>query len=381
MLPQTLSIADPAPSAVEPAGRTAPTPQSPRPVSLGALDWQEHSSVLENALASMPEHSAGLSASLAWCARIGAETPRPGFGDTALVWELLASVAAVDLSLARMLEPHLDALAILDQAGLGDVATSLDGIGASADSTWGVFAAEGPGQKVTAEHSASGWQLSGVKPWCSLAGTLSHALVTAHTEVGRRLFAVDLRDRGVVASAGPWVSRGLSDIVSAPVTFTAVPAIPIGDDGWYLQRPGFAWGGVGVAACWWGGTVGLARTLYAASEAREPDQIGLAHLGAVDIAVESARLALAATALIVDGAAKPADRPSVTAKRVRSIVVAAAETTLEHVNHGMGPLPLVADDAHARRVADLQIYLRQHHAERDEAALGRALLEAGGAPW
>ena len=62
MLPQTLSIADPAPSAVDPAGRTAPTPQPPRPVSLGALDWQENSSVLENALASMPEHSAGLSA-------------------------------------------------------------------------------------------------------------------------------------------------------------------------------------------------------------------------------------------------------------------------------------------------------------------------------
>ncbi|MEL4319290.1 acyl-CoA dehydrogenase [Leifsonia sp. YIM 134122] len=381
MLPQTLSIADPAPSAVDTAGRTAPTPQSPRPVSLGALDWQENSSVLESALASMPEHSAGVSASLAWCAGIGAGTPRPGFGDTALVWELLASVAAVDLSLARMLEPHLDALAILDQAGFGDVAASLGALGASADSTWGVFAAEGSGQKVTAQQSAAGWRLSGAKPWCSLAGTLSHALVTAHTEGGRRLFAVDLRDRGVMASAGPWVSRGLSDIVSAPVTFTAVPAIPIGDDGWYLQRPGFAWGGVGVAACWWGGTVGLARTLYAASEAREPDQIGLVHLGAVDIAVESARLALAATAMIVDGAALPADRPSVTAKRVRSIVVAAAETTLEHVNHGMGPLPLVADDAHARRVADLQIYLRQHHAERDEAALGRTLLEAGGAPW
>ncbi|KQX05082.1 MULTISPECIES: acyl-CoA/acyl-ACP dehydrogenase [unclassified Leifsonia] len=378
MLPQTLTIADP----VSPEGEAADhSGDGHRPVSLGALGWQENSPLLESILHSTPERPIALSEALAWCVGVGVGLPRPGFGDTALVWEVLASVAAVDLSLARMLEPHLDALAILDQAGIDDVATALGTIGASADSSWGVFAAEGPDKRVTASHTEDGWRLTGVKPWCSLAGSLSHALVTAHTEGGRRLFAVDLRGDGVEAWDGPWVSRGLADIVSAPVTFTDAPAIPIGDDDWYLRRPGFAWGGVGVAACWWGGVVGLARTLYAASEAREPDQIGLAHLGAVDIAVESGRLALAGAAMIVDGAAEPAQRPGVIARRVRSIVVDAAESTLDHVNHAMGPLPLVADDDHARRVADLQIYLRQHHAVRDEAALGRALLEAGGAPW
>ncbi len=43
----------------------------------------------------------------------------------------------------------------------------------------------------------------------------------------------------------------------------------------------------------------------------------------------------------------------------------------------LGPAPLALDDAHARRVADLTVYLRQHHAERDSAALGRALLDHG----
>jgi hypothetical protein len=33
-----------------------------------------------------------------------------------------------------------------------------------------------------------------------------------------------------------------------------------------------------------------------------------------------------------------------------------------------------------RRVADLELYVRQHHAERDEASLGRRLLE-GERPW
>ena len=38
--------------------------------------------------------------------------------------------------------------------------------------------------------------------------------------------------------------------------------------------------------------------------------------------------------------------------------------------HALGPAPLAFDPDHARRVADLQLYVRQHHAERDEAALG-----------
>jgi len=54
---------------------------------------------------------------------------------------------------------------------------------------------------------------------------------------------------------------------------------------------------------------------------------------------------------------------------------------LEHVGHATGPAPLALEDDHARRVADLQLYLRQEHAERDEAALGRHLLDAPQPPW
>lgn len=44
--------------------------------------------------------------------------PVPGREGTTALWELLASVAALDLTAARTLEPHLDAAAILEQAGL-----------------------------------------------------------------------------------------------------------------------------------------------------------------------------------------------------------------------------------------------------------------------
>jgi len=54
----------------------------------------------------------------------------------------------------------------------------------------------------------------------------------------------------------------------------------------------------------------------------------------------------------------------------------------------LGPAPLALDAAHAKRVADLSLYVRQYHSERDQESLGHALLEAadpremgGGAPW
>ena len=344
---------------------------------------------------------------LEWARAVGHVAPHPGGGRSGELWELLASTAAVDVGVARVLEPHLDALAILAAAGDVDLAA----VGADTASTWGVYAAEGPGVRVTATQGADGWTLDGVKPWCSLAQDVSHALVTAWTDEGRGLFAVDLRGSAVTPDAGPWVARGLSQVVSAPVRFDAAPAVPVGQTGWYLSRPGFAWGGIGVAACWWGGAVGVARDVFAACARREPDQIALAHLGAVDTALTGARAVLLEASDVVDAAGRPSAGsaplpalgalsaglgpagleparlqhpdlpPAVLARRVRNVVARAVEETLARAAHALGPAPLAHDEAHARRVADLALYVRQHHAERDDAALGRDLVARGTLPW
>ena len=323
-------------------------------------------------------------AAIALALLLGGRTPLPGAGNTARRWELLATVAAVDLTAARVAEAHLDALAIIAEAGL-DANVDLTEVGAGPDSTWGVFAAEGPGVKVQAEriqiHGQGRWHLVGVKPWCSLAGRLSHALITAHTTAGhRRLFAVSLRPPDVQPGDGKWVSRGLSQVVSSAIELRGAVAVPIGADEWYLNRSGFAWGGAGVAACWYGGAVGLARTLHAKLSAREPDQIGLMHLGALDLRLSAARSVLAAAARSVDEGRADGSAGVIMAGRVRGIVAGAAEDALQRLGHALGPAPLAQDEEHARRVADLEIYLRQHHAERDDAALGRQLL-TGDTPW
>lgn len=313
-----------------------------------------------------------VAATLGWAVAVGAAraADRPVVED----WSLLASVASLDVAAARILEPHLDALDILDQARRLDVDVDLESIGVHPGSSWGVFAAEGPGTRLEAHRAATGWRLSGTKPWCSLAHELTHALVTAWVGDERRLFAVALRTPQVDPHAGPWHARGLTQVMSAPVDFADATAVPVGEAGWYLRRPGFAHGGIGVAACWWGGALPLRDALLEAARRTGADQLSRVHLARVDTALWNARLTLKAAAATIDADPDPA----LLAGRVRAIVSDAVETALTEAAHALGPLPLVADERHARRVADLQIYIRQHHGERDLARLGGSVSEGRG---
>lgn len=331
-------------------------------------------------------------AALSLAAECGPQVPLPGSGATLERWEALATLGAADLTVARTLEPHLDALAILAEAGLPAPPPT---------STWGVWAAEGPGVRLDARATGQGHRLDGTKPWCSLANAVSDALVTAWVDDRQRsLFAVSLADPGVEPAEAAWVSRGLPRVTSGAVGFGQVRAREIGGPDWYLRRSGFAWGGIGVAAIWFGGSVAVARRLWRQARERRLDQIGQAHLGAVDASLWSARAVLSEAATAVDAGEADGAAGERWAMRVRQVVVDAAERVLAIADRALGPGPLAAEEAHAAAVADLRIYLRQHHGERDAAGLGRSLLQdavedpsaaeghqgaarpgAGSAPW
>jgi hypothetical protein len=307
--------------------------------------------------------------------KVGAETPLPAHGRTAAYLETLATLAAADVAVARVVEPQLDALAILAEC---PDPVDLAAVAADSDSSWGVFAAEGLGVRLNAVPDARGWTISGTKPWCSLAGDLSHALVTAHVDVPggseRRLFAVGLQRGGVVVHPEAWIARGLPTVPSGPVDFDAVPAVPVGAPGWYLERDGFEWGGIGVAACWFGGAVGVARRVLDAAGRRD-DDLGALHAGRCGAALFAARSALAAAASGTDAARLGREEARVLAQEVRSVVRGAGETVLREAAHALGPAPLALDAAYAARVADLELYLLQDHGARDELRLGRMLVE------
>jgi alkylation response protein AidB-like acyl-CoA dehydrogenase len=298
------------------------------------------------------------------------DLPLPGSGRTWERWLVLADLAGEDLSLARLSEGHVDALAILAELG-ADVP--------AAGSRWGVWAAQPPGPGLAASQGAGGWRLDGIKRYCSGAHACTHALVTAAAPDGNRLFAV--ATAGLAPVAGTWPATGMAASETLDVEFTDVLGEPVGGPGDYTGRPGFAHGGAGVAACWYGGARGVGQTLLTAAAKRDVGPYALAHLGAVDVALHTARDALARAAAQID--ADPADREHGgwrRALRVRALVEATATEVMARVGRALGAGPLCHDEAHARRVADLTVYLRQHHAEGDLAELGALAAEAG-ASW
>lgn len=264
---------------------------------------------------------------------------------------------------ARIAESHVDAVAILHELG---------GKPPEPGQLWGVWAAEAPDAVLTATDVDGAFTLSGTKVWCAGAGFCTHALVTARLVDGSGgLFAVTATDPTVKALPSTWWNAGMAGSDTRPVQFTGAQAVAVGDPGAYLNRPGFWHGAIGVAACWLGGARRVADPLYRCAASQSADAYSLAHLGAVDAALAAGDAILAAAANQIDD--DPFDRAGTAqllARRVRTVVEHAVDEAITRTGRALGPGPLCQDGRHAQRVADLSIYIRQSHAERDLAELG-----------
>ncbi|PJM70093.1 acyl-CoA/acyl-ACP dehydrogenase [Achromobacter ruhlandii] len=298
--------------------------------------------------------------------------PRPGHGETLTRWRALAAVAAVDLSLAKCFEGHTDALAILAE---------LHGPAAPAGSIWGVWCAEPPRQRLTLTPAANGGvTLQGTKAWCSGANGASHAIVSGWTPASAPwLAAVALAQPGVTLLPGGWAAPAMRGSGTASVAFDQVRALPVGAPGAYVDRPGFLHGGAGVAACWYGGLARIFQRLQAGAGDTPGNPFRLAHLGAADVALGQARWALHAAAAAID--ANPSHDCRLETARARLAVEAAAEDILGRAARALGAGPLCQDRAFAQAMADLPLYIRQSHAERDQAAHGAVVAGAGESAW
>ncbi|WP_295474719.1 acyl-CoA dehydrogenase [uncultured Pseudomonas sp.] len=304
---------------------------------------------------------AELGESLREMVRMGlAELPLPAGGQTLARWQALACVAGQDLRLCKLYEGHTDALAIMHE---------LAAPGVPQGSTWGMWAAEPPQARLRVSGTPQAVQLDGLKAWCSGAAVLSHALVTAWDEQERQqLVAVPLAQAGVEVTENGWCAVGMDATASVEVRFERAMGWAVGEPGDYLNRPGFWHGAVGIAACWYGAARALALHL--------PEQLGgreephaLAHLGAVDAALYSAARVLQGAARQLDN--RPDDDCEQLARRCRASVEACVEEVIAHVGRALGAGPYCKNARFARLAADLPVFLRQSHAERDLAVLGK----------
>jgi alkylation response protein AidB-like acyl-CoA dehydrogenase len=301
--------------------------------------------------------------------RVGPELPLPGSGDTWRRFTTLAEQASIDLSLGRLCEGHADALAILAEAGKKPV----DG------AAYGVWASRSKGARTTAERVPGGWTLSGAKEFCSGTGIVDRALLVADTPEGGVIFdiAVDSHVAAVVPDS--WPSVGMAGSRSETLEFGG-PIITdddvVGSPEFYPERPGFWFGAIGVAACWYGGAVGVVNDVLK-SLGPEPNDFVLADMGDCVSALETMRTALKCAAHSIDedpnDATKRAHFRSLVA---RHVVHGGALTILERAAAAGGARPLCLDADQSRRVADLFVYLSQHHGRADARELGRILTSA-----
>jgi alkylation response protein AidB-like acyl-CoA dehydrogenase len=299
-----------------------------------------------------------------WLAAGELDLPLPGSGHTAYRWRRLAELTEIDVVAGRLAEAHTDAVAILAELG---------GPEPKGGQLWGVWAAESGEAVLAARRDGDDVRLDGVKAWCSGATLCTHALVTARLESGDRgLFAVDLGDSEVQALAGDWRNAGMAGSDTRSVRFSGATAVGVGAPGEYLGRPGFWHGAIGVSACWLGGARAVAAPLYERASCDSADPHTLAHLGAVDAAIIAAEAMLLSAACQIDADPLNAKgNAELTARRARAVVETAVDEAIGRTGRALGPGPLAQDAGHAARVADLTMYVRQSHAERDLAELGR----------
>lgn len=297
--------------------------------------------------------------------------PLPGAGGTIERWQALAAVAGHDLALAKLFESHTDARATLRE---------LKADALYAPGIWAIWAAEPPQARVlVTQDSSGGWVLNGLKAWCSGAAQIDFALVTAWNDQAEpQLVKVALDQPGVHVTEQGWHAVGMAATASVEVQFDGAKVSPVGAPGAYLSRPGFWHGGAGIAACWYGAAAALAVYLKECCE-QHKDVHAQAHLGVVDATLSSASAALRECAAWID--ANPAADAQLVVRRVRAQIEHAAETVLRHVGRAMGANPYCRDPRFARLSADLPVFMRQSHAERDLAELGRQVAESRLSGW
>ena len=276
--------------------------------------------------------------------------------------EDLIGLGRTDIPLARLAEGHIDALRILDQADRRAQDEALYGVWASRSQQTGIRATPAGADRL---------RLEGVLRFASGAGLLDRALVPVWLSDGSHRL-IDLAVAELPVDASQWFTGAMTVSRTHQVTVDVEVGVDdqIGGLDFYLQRPGFFPGGVGVAACWIGGAARVLDLVHALQQQPSPaQQIRLGRMR-VDLAVGAATIR--ATAALLDRAeaesaelawqALSTEARSGAAEAVRRLITEARLVT--------GPAGLAMHEGLAHAIPDLEIYVMQQNSDGDASFLG-----------
>jgi hypothetical protein len=310
------------------------------------------------------DHLINLIISFKQLVQLSHDIPHPGQGRTLERWQTLAQVAALDLNLVKWFESHLDALSILSE--LGHDTEHL---------TYAVWAAEGSAKPIVVENGLC----HGIKSWCSGAGIVEKALLTYRDEnKDAQLILVDLRKANTQIDHSVWKAVGMCNTATAEIYFDGVAVEKIGISNEYLTRAGFWHGAAGVAACWYGASRRLAKSLYEQIKLK-PHPYKKMYLGEVSTALHLNRRYFYDVAKSIDQSPKETHEYQI--RMLRQFTEQTARMVIDRVGLALGAAPFCQDEKFSQLAADLGVFIRQTHGAFDLEHIGNLAIEQEAEQW
>lgn len=298
----------------------------------------------------------------------GASLPFPGEGDSLSRWQTFMAMGATDLSAAKIVESHFDALAIIHEAEM----KPFSGI-------YGVWASKFGGRHLRGEFDAKTklWTITGQVAFASGASFIDYALIPVETKDGEILFQIPSSTIQIEqVDASTWHTPGMMETDTAWVKIVAqLPEThAVGNPGFYLQRRGFWIGGSGVAAVWLGAAQKVFETWQTLSSKRgRADPFEQAARAECFVDLKCCSAVFLQAAALIDDPNTDVSQLQREALMIRHLVDRTANRLLEQALRHLGPASMIAHADHSKRCLDLQIFTRQCHGERDLVGLCREL--------
>ncbi|MGR3496040.1 acyl-CoA dehydrogenase [Citreimonas sp.] len=301
---------------------------------------------------------------------------RPAFWREAAA--AMRQVAEADLALGRLYEGHVNAWHLIDTYADPTLRVRCrqemeSGL------LFGVWGADGPAPVTARAH-----RLSGAKRFASGLGLVDRAIVTAQTDEGQRLYAVDAQDRARHDHAA-WDMAGMRDSRSGGFDCAGLEARPLGPPDVYTREPHFLGGTWRIAAVTLGGTVGLLDRVAGVLRARAQHEAEahLLRLSPVAGRVLSAWPAILRAAEVSSGAAGAADSQAAAARALstRLLTEEIGQDAIAAAERSVGLALFAEGDPAGRMARDLACYMRQAARDAFSMKVGRALLTGPLGAW
>jgi alkylation response protein AidB-like acyl-CoA dehydrogenase len=284
-------------------------------------------------------------------------------GSTQLLVSLLTLIGSGNLSVGRLFEAHVNALHLLGRYGTISQRMAAGQAAARGElhAVWVTDSAEGALNLIPVRDR---WRLAGAKMFCSGAGHVAHAVVTAATANGERQMLIVPTGQGERAKRLPGQLQGMRSAVTGMVDFTGVEVgfdALFGHPGDYMREPDFSCGAWRASAVALGGLCALLDVAIEELRARdridEPNQ--LARLGQAMIARETSRLWVRNAARIAeDKRAEPQEAVAYVGL-TRLAVETACLDVIRLVQRSLGLAAFRHGHPAERICRDLGTYLRQ----------------------